>query len=110
MLFQNIYVADPGCLSWIPIFPSRIQGQKGIKSRIRIRNKERKNFLPKNCCQALGNMIRDVIPDPRLVYIPDPDPPDPGVKKSLDPGSATLHLHTIATVLSQTKSGSGGPL
>jgi hypothetical protein len=29
-------VADPGCLSRIRIFPSRIQGQKDSESRIRI--------------------------------------------------------------------------
>ncbi len=46
-----------GCLSGIRNFPSRIQGQKGIGSRIRIRNKE---FKPNSYHQAHGNMIRDV--------------------------------------------------
>jgi hypothetical protein len=50
---------------------------------------------PKNCVQALINIIRDVHPrSPIRIFfsIPDPDP-DPGVKKAKkapDPGSATL--------------------
>ncbi len=59
-MYLTISVADPGCLSRIHIFPSRIQGQKGFRIRI----KEFKYFNPKNCSQALGNMIRMVIPDP----------------------------------------------
>ncbi len=37
-------VADPGCLSRIRIFPSRIQGQKDSRSQIRTRLKEFKYF------------------------------------------------------------------
>jgi AP-3 complex subunit mu len=37
-------VADPGCLSQIRIFPSRIQSQKDSGSRIQIRIKEFKYF------------------------------------------------------------------
>ncbi len=46
-------------------------------------------FNPKNCCQALGNMIRDVHPGSGSWFLPIPDP---GVKKEPDPrsGSATL--------------------
>ncbi len=53
-------VADPGCLSRIRIFPSRIRGQKDSGSRIRI--KEFKYFNPKNCFKASENMIWDVHP------------------------------------------------
>jgi hypothetical protein len=45
--FERMYqtsVADPACLSRIRIFPSRIQVQKDIESRIWIRIKELKYF------------------------------------------------------------------
>ncbi len=48
-------------------------------------------FNPKNCFQALGNMIRDVHPDPGPDFfsIPGPDPGPQGKKtqKAPDPGS-----------------------
>jgi hypothetical protein len=49
----KLSVADPGCLSWIQIF---------FHPGSRIRIKEFKYFNPKNCFQALGNMIRVVHP------------------------------------------------
>jgi hypothetical protein len=75
-----------------------------------IRTKEFKYFNPKNCFQALGNMIRVVSSRIRILIfhpsrIPDPGGqkgtgsriqgskrhriPDTGVKKAPDPGSAT---------------------
>jgi hypothetical protein len=57
-------VADPDVNpgSWIQFITSQIQGQKDSRIRIRIGIKEFKYFNPKNCFQALGNMIRDVHP------------------------------------------------
>jgi hypothetical protein len=48
VMIRFISVADPGCLSRIRIFPSRIQGQKDFGSRIRIRIKDFKYQVPKN--------------------------------------------------------------
>jgi hypothetical protein len=43
-------------------------------SRIRIRIKELKYFKRKNCLEALGNMIWDVLPGSgSRIRIPDPD-------------------------------------
>ncbi len=72
-----------GCLSRILIFPSRIQIEKSIGSRILIRTKVFKHFLPNYCYWALVNMVQDAycgsriwifsIPDPReKLRIPDP--------------------------------------
>jgi hypothetical protein len=79
--FTLLSVADPGCLSRIRIFPSRIQGQKIPDLVSGSASKNLSIFNPKNCFQALGN-------DPGCsswIRIPDP-----GVKKAVDPGSATL--------------------
>ncbi len=63
-------------------------------------------FNPKNCFQALGNvMIRDVqyIPDPDLNFYPSRIP-DPGFKRLPDPesGSATLDFTCIHFCLPRT--------
>jgi hypothetical protein len=65
-------------------------GSEFFPSRILI--KEFKYFNPKNCFQALGNMIRVVHPGSGFLPIPDPGsrgkkPPDPGAKKAPDPGT-----------------------
>jgi hypothetical protein len=64
--------------------------------RFRILIKEFKYFFtPKNCCYALGNVIRDVHhhpdpgPDPDLDFLPIPDP---GLKKTPDPGFKSARL------------------
>jgi hypothetical protein len=56
-----MFIPDPKFSIPDPIFfhPGfRIQGQKDSGSRIRI--KELRYFNPKNCFEALGNMIRDL--------------------------------------------------
>ncbi len=77
-------LADLWCLSRIPdpTFPSLIPGKKDSGSRIRIRIKVFKYFIPKKCFEALGNMIEDVHPGSvsRIQIL------DPGVES----GSATL--------------------
>ncbi len=54
-------VADPGCLSRIRYFPSRI------------RIKEFKHFNPKNCFYALGNMIRVAHPGSGYWFFTHPE-------------------------------------
>ncbi len=49
-------IADPGCLSRIRIFS--IPDSNCFRPGSRICIKELKYFNPKNCCSALGNMIR----------------------------------------------------
>jgi hypothetical protein len=78
-------VADPGCLSRIRIFPSRIQDQKDSRSRIRIRIriKELIVFLTPKIVSKISEILSGMfIPDPDLAFLPIPDP---GVKK--DTGS-----------------------
>jgi WD40 repeat protein len=63
-------VPDPGCLSriWIFFFPDPGSEDSQIPdphSQQRI-----KYFNPNICFQALGNMIRDFIPDPDLDFYP----------------------------------------
>ncbi len=55
-------VADPGCLSRIRLFRSRIPDPNFFHPGSRIRIKEFKFFNPKNGFQAKGNMIRVVHP------------------------------------------------
>jgi hypothetical protein len=63
-------------------------------SRIRIRIKEFKYFNPKNCYQALGNMIQNVHRGSGSWFFTHPGSRIPDhdwrVKKAPDPGSATL--------------------
>ncbi len=72
-------------------------GSKFFPSRIRI--KELKYFNPKNCFQALGNMIRVVHFGSGFWFLPIPDP---GVKKAPDhgTGSATRNISLGASLLS----------
>jgi hypothetical protein len=58
-----MFIADP-------IFLSRIQYEKGIRSRIRICNKELRIFYPKIVTIAVGNMIRDVYPRIQILFHP----------------------------------------
>jgi hypothetical protein len=53
-----MFITDPG--SEFFHLGSLIQSLKDPGSRIRIRIKEFKYFQPKNCFQALGNMIQDI--------------------------------------------------
>jgi hypothetical protein len=55
-------------------------------SRVKKASKNLSIFNPKNCFQALGNMIRDVYPGPDLDFYPSRIS-DPGVKKATDQGS-----------------------
>ncbi len=55
-------VLDSGCLSRIRISPSQIPDPNMFNPGSRIRIKEFKCFNPKNCFQAIGNMIRVVHP------------------------------------------------
>jgi hypothetical protein len=82
---STVRVADSGCLSRIPD-PNFFIPDPGSK-RLRIRIKEFKYFLPKNCFQALGHIL-----DPDLDFLTIPDP---GVKKATDPGSGTLDMTFI---------------
>ncbi len=68
----------------------RIQGKKDSESRIRVRTKEFKVFQPKHFVLSSrkydpGCLFR--IPDSNLDFLPIPNP---GVKKTPDPGSGTL--------------------
>ncbi len=70
-----ISVPDPGWLSRIRIFPSRIQGQKIPGSRIRIRIKEFKYF---NLTQKIVFKLSEIwggifIPDADLDFLSRPD-------------------------------------
>jgi hypothetical protein len=75
-------VADPGCFSRIPKPNFFHPGSK----RLRIPDpdciKELKYSNPKNCFQALANMIQVVRPESGFFFSPIPDPgqkePDPG--------------------------------
>ncbi len=97
MLFPRIFISNPAALrirdvypgSWILIFPARIpeQGKKGTGWRIWICNKEYKFIFfntKDNYTKLLGNMIRDVFPDPGS-QIWNFSILDPGVKKAPDP-------------------------
>ncbi len=77
----------------ILIFPSRIQGQKDSGSA----SKNLNIFNPKNCFQALGNMIRDFQPRAGYWFFADPGSriPDAGVRKAQDPGSRTAALPVL---------------
>ncbi len=81
-LQKNIHlvtsVADLGCLSWIQIFPSRIQGQKDSGSQ-----------------RSQRKMIRDVHPGSGSRFLPIPDP---GVKKAPEPGSRVYLFHFLKKV------------
>ncbi len=78
--------ADPGSLSPIRIIPSRISVPNIGHPGFRI-HKEFKYFNPKNCFQALGNMIRFVIRDHDPDFLSTPDPGSRGLKshRILDP-------------------------
>ncbi len=84
-------VADPGCLFWIRIFPSRIQGQKNSGSgsgNVSIFNPK---IVSKLSEMWSGIFILDS--ESRiLISIPIPDS---GVKKAPVPGSGSTTLHTI---------------
>jgi hypothetical protein len=97
-------VPDPGCLYrspgskfFIPDPGQKVPGSGSASKNLII-------FNPKNCFQALRNMIRDVHPDPgpdffpSRVQIPDADPGPQGKKKTQkapDPGSGTLVLKHV---------------
>jgi hypothetical protein len=88
-----MFVPDPGYKFFHPEFRipdpgSQIQKKKGTGSRIRIRNKECKNFNPKH-----GHMIRDGYPGFRIFSIPDP-----GVQKALDPGPWIQIFNTVRNI------------
>ncbi len=87
---SGMFILDPH------YFHPRSRVKKIPGSRIRIRFKEFKYFNPKNCFQALGNMIQDVHSGSGsririLIFYPSRIP-DLGVKKSSYPGSATLRI------------------
>ncbi len=94
-------VADPGCLSRIRRFPSRIPDPYCLHPGSRIRIKEFKYFNPKKTKKkGCSSRIR------MLTFYPSRIP-DPGVKKAPDPGSATLlsslyqcHWHFLSKILS----------
>jgi hypothetical protein len=80
-------------------FPSRIQGQRDSRIRIRIRIKEFRYFSPKNRSKVSEIRSRMLIPGPDpgsgirilIFYLPIRIP-DPVVKKSPDPGSGSATL------------------
>jgi hypothetical protein len=79
-------VADPGCLSRIRIFLSRIQGQKDSIRGFTSKNFSLSIFNPKNCFESLGNMIRDDHPGSGsririLIFFTHPGSRVPGFKK-----------------------------
>jgi hypothetical protein len=83
--------ADPGCLSRIRTFPSRIQGSK----RFRIRIKEFKFFNLKELFLSSrkydpGCSSRIWIPDPDLDFLPISDLGSRGEAPDLGSGSATM--------------------
>ncbi len=86
-------VVDPGCLLRIPDLDFSIPDPWSgfFSTRIRIRNakltKNSRRFNSKYSYKALGKMIWIVYPGSR--FFPS-WVQDPGVKKALDPGSATL--------------------
>jgi hypothetical protein len=77
-IYNKSSVADPGCLSRIRIFPSRIQSQKDSGSA----SKNLSILTHKIVVQALATMIQDVIFYQFRI-------PDLGVKKAPDPGSGS---------------------
>ncbi len=80
---RNFYCCGPGMLIPDPNF---------FHPGYRIRIKEFKYFNPKNCFQALGNMIRCSF---RILIFYQSRNPNRGVKKAPDPGSgsATLEMY-----------------
>jgi hypothetical protein len=105
-------VADPGCLSRIPVsnffhpgseFFHPVSeffhpGSEFFHPGSWIRIKEIKYFNPKNGFYALGNMIRVVHPGSgsriRIMTFHPSRIPDPGVKRAPDPGSRTRIRNT----------------
>jgi hypothetical protein len=57
-------------------------------------SKNKSIFNPKNCFRALGNMTRDVHPDPDLDFLPIPDS---GNNQAPDPGSGSATLILLLT-------------
>jgi hypothetical protein len=86
-----MFIPDPGT----EFFLSRIQGQKG--SRIRISIKNLSNLTKKIFSKLSKICFGMFIPDPDLDFLPIPDPE---VKKAPDPGSGTLvRFVTLAPVV-----------
>jgi hypothetical protein len=86
-----MFIPDLGSKFFHP--GSRVKKNPGI--RIRSVSKNFSIFNPKNCLHDLGNMIRAVIPDPDLDFLPIPDL---GVKKAPDPQHCFTEVSVTNTV------------
>ncbi len=96
-VFFMYSVADPGCLSRLRIFPSRIQGQKDSGSRIHI--KEFKYFNPKKLFASSRNMIRDVHPGSWTWFLTHPGSRIQGSKRHRIPDQDPQHCSMYTLVM-----------
>ncbi len=89
----NASVADPRCLSRIPHpnFSIPVQGSK----RFWIPDPNQRIFSPKNCCQALGNIICDVHPGSGFFFHPGSGSRIQGSKKHCIPNPELQHSPTL---------------